>query len=145
MQHCSPSWVFAVSFPSANIIHVDFWKFKKKAYLFGQRLVCSIKGLSVPWKMIFFPQGTWGVGPDSKLWCWQGQNIDMICIKKFTFQFFFFFFFYRIADDLGYSIEWTHLMVLAVMLCAISLDASSSSTALVAQPTTGGGRELENR
>lgn len=36
-------------------------------------------------------------------------------------------------------------MVFAAMLCAISLDASSSSTARVAEPTTGGGRELENR
>lgn len=36
-------------------------------------------------------------------------------------------------------------MVLAVMLCAISLEAISSSTARVAQPTTGGGRELENK
>lgn len=43
------------------------------------------------------------------------------------------------------SVKQTHLMVLAVMLCAISLEASSSSTALVAQPTTGGGRELEKR
>ncbi|TNN58567.1 hypothetical protein EYF80_031187 [Liparis tanakae] len=31
------------------------------------------------------------------------------------------------------------------MLCEISLEASSSSTARVAHPTTGGGRELENR
>lgn len=38
-----------------------------------------------------------------------------------------------------------YLMVLAAMLCAISLDASSSSTARVEHPTTGGGRELEKR
>lgn len=39
----------------------------------------------------------------------------------------------------------SYLMVLAAMDWAISLDASSSSTARVAQPTTGGGRELEKR
>lgn len=39
----------------------------------------------------------------------------------------------------------SYLMVLAAIDWAISLDASSSSTARVAQPTTGGGRELEKR
>lgn len=36
-------------------------------------------------------------------------------------------------------------MVFEVMLCAITLEAISSSTARVAHATTGGGRELENR
>lgn len=41
--------------------------------------------------------------------------------------------------------ENMYLMVLAVILCAISLEVSSSSTARMAQPTTGGGSELENK